>query len=55
MVKNNIADSLLMPSFAIDTVVDEKGNEIVGIKRMYDIALALNDSLMQWGAPGVGK
>lgn len=55
MVKNNIADSLLMPSFAIDTIKDDKGIEIPGIKRMYDIALALNDSLMQWGAPGVGK
>lgn len=55
MVKNNISDSLLMPSFAIDTVRDDHGTEIPGIKRMYDIALALNDSLMQWGAPGVGK
>ena len=35
--------------------VTNENNEIVGIKRMYDIALALNDSLMQWGAPGVGK
>lgn len=56
MAMNNISDTLLMPSFAIDTVVDENTKEVKpGIKRMYDIALALGDSIMQWGAPGVGK
>lgn len=55
MSKSNIQDKLLMPEFAIDTVTDSRGNEIPGIKRMYDIALAINDSLMQWGGPGVGK
>lgn len=56
MTMNNISDTLLMPSFAIDTVVDENTKEVKpGIKRMYDIALALGDSIMQWGAPGVGK
>lgn len=55
MSKSNIQDKLMMPEFAIDTITDSKGNEIPGIKRMYDIALAINDSLMQWGGPGVGK
>lgn len=52
---SKIQDKFLMPEFTIDTIVDEKGNETPGIKRMYDIALAINDSIMQWGAPGVGK
>lgn len=51
----NVENSFVMPEFAIDTVVTDKGKEIPGIKRMYDIALAIKDSLMQWGAPGVGK
>lgn len=55
MNTNNIKDKLLMPEFAIDTIVDEKGNEKPGIKRMYDIALAIKDSIMQWGQPGCGK
>ena len=56
MVKtSDIKDSLLMPEFAIDTVIDSRGNEIPGIKRMYDIALAIKDSIMQWSGPGIGK
>ncbi|MBR2239892.1 hypothetical protein IKN40_08840 [bacterium] len=55
MSTNKIADKISMPSFTIDTIIDKDGNEIPGMKRMYDIALAANDSLMQWGAPGVGK
>jgi hypothetical protein len=51
----NISDKLMMPEFAIDTIRDSQGNEIPGSKRMYDIALAINDSLMQWGGPGLGK
>ena len=54
MVKN-VQDKLLMPEFTIDTVVNDSGIEIPGIKRMYDIALAIGDSLMQWGGPGCGK
>lgn len=55
MSTNKIADKISMPSFTIDTIIDKDGNEIPGMKRMYDIALAAGDSLMQWGAPGVGK
>lgn len=55
MSTNKIADKISMPSFIIDTIIDKDGNEIPGMKRMYDIALASGDSLMQWGAPGVGK
>ena len=55
MSTNKIADKISMPSFTIDTIIDKDGNEIPGMKRMYDIALASGDSLMQWGAPGVGK
>ena len=56
MVKtSDIKDSLLMPEFAIDTIIDSRGNEIPGIKRMYDIALAIKDSIMQWSGPGIGK
>lgn len=55
MSTNKIADKIAMPSFTIDTIIDKDGNEIPGMKRMYDIALAAGDSLMQWGAPGVGK
>ena len=44
-----------MPEFTIDNQVLSDGTEIPGIKRMFDIALALKDSVMQWGAPGVGK
>ena len=50
-----ISDKLVMPEFAIDTVITESGVEVPGIKRMYDIALAINDSIMQWGGPGIGK
>lgn len=45
----------MMPEFTIDTTYDSNGNEIAGIKRMYDIAYAIEDSLMQWGSFGVGK
>lgn len=55
MSTNKIADKIAMPSFTIDTIIDKDGNEIPGMKRMYDIAYAAKDSLMQWGAPGVGK
>ena len=51
---SDIKDRIAMPEFTIDTITDG-GHEIPGIKRMYDIALAVNDSLMQWGAPGIGK
>ena len=43
-----------MPTFSIDTIKKD-GHEIPGIKRMYDIALAVKDSIMQWGGPGIGK
>ena len=39
-----------MPTFSIDTV-----DKVPGIKRMFDIALAIKDSIMQWGGPGIGK
>ena len=48
----NMKSKMLMPEFTIDTIVTENGQEIPGIKRMFDIALALKDSVMQWGAPG---
>lgn len=51
----NITSKMLMPEFTIDNQVLSDGTEIPGIKRMFDIALALKDSVMQWGAPGVGK
>ena len=51
----NMKGKMMMPEFTIDTIVTENGQEIPGIKRMFDIALALKDSVMQWGAPGVGK
>jgi len=51
----NMKSKMLMPEFTIDTIVDSNGKETPGIKRMFDIALALKDSVMQWGAPGVGK
>lgn len=52
---NDIQSKMVMPEFTIDTVITDSGEVIPGIKRMFDIALALNDSVMQWGAPGVGK
>ena len=55
MTNTNIQDRTMMPEFTIDTIVTDSGKEIPGIKRMYDIALAINDSIMQWGAPGIGK
>ena len=50
-----IKDKKIMPEFAIDTVVTADGKQIPGMKRMYDIALALGDTILQHGAPGVGK
>ena len=53
MSNNNVSDAMMMPEFTIDTTYDDKGKVAsYGIKRMYDIALALNDSIMVWGAPG---
>lgn len=53
---SNVTDKMMMPEFTIDTTYDDKGKiASYGIKRMYDIALALNDSIMVWGGPGVGK
>lgn len=54
-VNNKIQDKAMMPEFSIDTVITDGGKEIPGIKRMYDIAYAIKDSLMQWGGPGIGK
>ena len=51
----NMKGKMMMPEFTIDTIVDDNDKETPGIKRMFDIALALKDSVMQWGAPGVGK
>lgn len=50
-----IKDKKLMPELPIDSYKEDSGNEVIGIKKMYDIALAIGDSLMQWGGPGVGK
>lgn len=52
---DKITDKMNMIEFTIDTVTKDNGMEIPGIKRMYDIALAINDSIMQWGGPGIGK
>lgn len=51
----NYSDKMKMPEFAIDTTTDSNGVEIPGIKRMYDIGLALKDSMMLWGPMGTGK
>ena len=45
----NMKSKMLMPEFTIDTITTENGQEIPGIKRMFDIALALKDSVMQIG------
>lgn len=50
-----MSNTFEMPDFQIDTIVDKNNNKIPGIKRMYDIALAIGDSIMQWGGPGIGK
>lgn len=47
--------SIQMPTFTIDSRIDEAGNKIPGIKRMLDIALAIKDSVMLWGRHGIGK
>lgn len=46
--------SKLVQNFGIDTVTTN-GKVIPGIKRMFDIALELKDSVMLHGAPGIGK
>lgn len=54
-ISENIKSKMLMPEFTIDTITTENGQEIPGIKRMFDIALELKDSVMCWGGPGMGK
>ena len=49
---SNTIDKMVIPEFAIDTVTDVSGKVTPGIKRMYDIAYEIKDSIMQWGAPG---
>lgn len=50
----NIENALKMPRLTIDSYTkDDK--EIPGVKRMFDIALELKDSVMQHGGPGIGK
>ena len=51
----NYSDKMMMPEFTIDTTIDGNQTEIPGIKRMFDIGLALKDSMMLWGPMGVGK
>lgn len=51
----NYSDKFMMPEFTIDNTVDANQTEIPGIKRMFDIGLALKDSMMLWGPMGVGK
>ena len=51
----NYSDKMMMPEFTIDTTIDGNQTEIPGIKRMFDIGLALKDSMMLWGPRGVGK
>lgn len=53
---SDINAKFLMPEFTIDPVVNNAGKVTnVGIKRMYDIAYRIKDSIMQWSQPGVGK
>jgi len=54
-ISENMKGKMLMPEFTIDTLEQENGKHIPGIKRMFDIALALKDSVMIWAGPGVGK
>jgi hypothetical protein len=49
------ASNFEMPGFQIDTITDDNKTVIPGIKRMYEIAHAIKDSIMQWGGPGIGK
>jgi len=51
----NIQSKMLMPEFTIDDMVTQNNVVIPGIKRMFDIALALKDSIMIWGPMGTGK
>lgn len=44
-----------MPLFTIDDARDAQGNVKYGIKSMFDIAAKLKDSIIMWGAPGLGK
>lgn len=55
MANKNIQAKMKMPLFTIDTLKKDDGTVIPGIKRMFDIALALKDSVMQWGTFGIGK
>jgi len=48
------ANAFSMPTFQIDTI-EKDGEKIPGIKRMYDMAYRIKDSIMQWGGPGIGK
>ena len=53
---SDINTKFLMPEFTIDPLVNDSGRIInVGIKRMYDIAYEIKDSIMQWSGPGLGK
>ena len=52
---NDIQGKMMMPEFSIDTLQLDNGAEVPGFKRMLDIALAIKDSIMAWGPPGVGK
>ena len=53
---SDINNKFLMPEFTIDPLVNDNGKVInVGVKRMYDIAYEIKDSIMQWGLFGAGK
>jgi len=53
---SDINNKFLMQEFTIDPLLDDNGRIVnVGIKRMYDIAYEIKDSIMQWSAPGLGK
>ena len=50
---SDITSKFLMPEFTIDSMINDSGKVInVGIKRMYDIAYEIHDSIMQWSGPG---
>lgn len=50
---SDITSKFLMPEFTIEPVVNDSGKVVnVGIKRMYDIAYEIHDSIMQWSGPG---
>ena len=53
---SDINNKFLMPEFTIDPLVNDNGKVInVGVKRMYDIAYEIKDSIMQWSMMGAGK